>query len=87
MVSDDGVFEIELSEGGVPGVFLPTVSLVKARLSPAALSYFQAMRRNTSSERLEREFLEAVKVRWAKVGRRGGDVVVKTNDFAGQRTS
>lgn len=84
MVSDDGVFEIELSEGGVPGVFLPTVTVIKGRLSPAALSYFNGMRRNAPPERLELEFLEAVKLRWTKVGRRGGDVVVKTNDFTGQ---
>ena len=83
MVSKDGAFEVELLEGGVPGVFLPTVTVVKGRLSPAALSYFEVMRRNASPERLELELLNAVKLRWTKVGRRGGDVVVKTNDFVG----
>ena len=86
MVSDDGAFEIELSEGGVPGVFLPTVTVVKGRLSPAALSYFEVMRRNASPERLELELLKAEQLRWTKVGRRGGDIVVKTNDFAGQES-
>lgn len=84
MISDDGTFEIELSEGGVPGVFLPTVTVVKGRLSPAALSYFGVLRRNASPESLELALLDAVRLRWTKVGRRGGDVVVKTNDFAGQ---
>ena len=84
MVRDDGAFEIELSEGGVPGVFLPTVTVVKGRLSPAALSYFNEMRRHAPPERSELELSEAVKLRWTKVGRRGADLVVTTNDFPGQ---
>lgn len=81
MVSDDGAFEIELSEGGVPGVLLPTVTVIKGRLSPAALTYFNTLRRNASPQRVETEFVKAVNLRWMKVGRRGGHVIVKTTDF------
>lgn len=80
MVSDDGAFEIEFSEGGVPGVLLPTVTAIKGHLSPTALSYFNVLRRNASSDEVQRVFLNAVKLRWEKVGRRG-EVVVKTTDF------
>lgn len=85
MVGEDGTFEFELSEGGVPGVFLPTVTVITGSLSPAALSHFQAMRRSASPEQLERAFSNAVMSRWKKVGRRGGSVVVKTNDFDNYR--
>lgn len=84
MVSDDGGFEVEFSDGGVPGVFLPTVTIVRGRLSPAALTYFNVLRRNAPSEELRIAFLNAVKLRWDKVGRRG-DIIVKTNDFVGRR--
>lgn len=81
MLNDDGSFEIEMAEGGVPGVFLPTVTLVKGRLSPAALKHFQAIKTCASRERFESELMSAIKSRWLKVGRRGGAIVVKTNDF------
>ncbi len=81
MISGDGLFEVELAEGGVPGVFLPTVTIVKGRLSPAALTYFEGFRRNASVAQAEQALLDAVTLRWTKVGRRGGDIIVKTNDF------
>lgn len=83
MVSDDGTFEVELSEGGVPGVILPTLTIVKGRLSLAALSHFNGMRRSSSLEKLELALVNAVRLRWTKVGRRGGSVVVTTTDFTG----
>ena len=81
MLNDDGSFEIEMAEGGVQGIFLPTVTIVKGRLSPAALKHFQTIQKYASSERFEVKLMAAIKSRWLKVGRRGGGIVVKTNDF------
>jgi hypothetical protein len=82
MVNDDGVFEIEIIKDGVPGVFEPTVAVVRGTLSAGALSRFRALTSKGPAELAAPTLAAAAKRRFDKEGGRPGEIMVTRNDFA-----
>jgi hypothetical protein len=81
MISDDGVFELSIEQDGMPGVFVPSVAIVRGSLSPAALRRFRGIVQRRSAKRADAELRAAVECRLSKLGRKDGPLVVATNDF------
>jgi hypothetical protein len=81
MISDDGVFELAFEQDGMPGVFVPSVAVVRGSLSPAALLRFQGIVAKWSARRADAELRTAVKCRLSKPGRKNGPLVVSKGDF------
>jgi hypothetical protein len=81
MVNEDGVFEIEIVKDGVPGVFEPTVAVVRGTLSAGALSRFRALT-SKPAELAVATLAAAAKRRFDKEGGRPGEIMVTRNDFA-----
>jgi hypothetical protein len=82
MISDEGVFELALEQDGMPGVFVPSVAVVRGSLSPAALQRFRQITRKQSAQRADALLRAAVKRRLLKPGRKDGPIVVATSDFS-----
>jgi hypothetical protein len=81
MISDDGEFELAFEQDGIPGVFVPSVAVVRGSLSPAALQHFREIMRKQSAKRADSELRAAVKCRIMKLGRKDGPLLVSTGDF------
>ena len=81
MISDEGVFELAFEQDGMPGVFVPSVAVVRGSLSPAALRHFRGIVLKRSAKRADAELRTAVKCRLSKIGRKEGPLVVSTGDF------
>jgi hypothetical protein len=81
MISDEGVFELAFEQDGMPGIFVPSVAVVRGSLSPAALRRFQRIVQKRSTKHADAELRTAVKCRLSKLGRKDGPLVVSTGDF------
>jgi hypothetical protein len=81
MVSDDGVFEIELPHEGVPGVLEPSVTTVRGMLSPEGLARYRALTSKNSAEVALSALRRAITRRLQKRGSNPSTLRVTRSDF------
>jgi hypothetical protein len=82
MVSEDGVFELDLELVGVPGVVEPSVSVVRGTLSPGALNRFRWIEANRTAAYATSALRAAVERRMGKRDRTPGVFRVSITDFS-----
>jgi hypothetical protein len=82
MVSEDGVFELDIKHAGVPGVVEPSVSIVRGTLSPGALNRFRWIEANRTAAYATSALRAAVERRMGKRDRTPGVFQVSITDFS-----
>ncbi len=81
MLKDDGTFEIEIPDDSAPGVFLPTMIVVRGSLSSAAVLRLTKIAETTSPTQVEEALRKAVAYRRGVPRTRTEGIVVRTTDF------
>jgi hypothetical protein len=82
MVSEDGVFGLNIKHDGVPGVVEPSVSIVRGTLSPGALNRFRWIEAKRTAAYATSALRAAVERRMGKRDRTPGVFRVSITDFS-----
>lgn len=81
MINDDGSFELEFVDDNAPGIFLPIVTVVRGRFSPAAARYFSGLLHDNPGEQAEALLRAAVVGRRRIAGSQAKELLVTISDF------
>jgi hypothetical protein len=82
MISESGVFEVEIEHSGVPGVLEPSMTVVRGTLSPGALNRFRWIVEKRTAASAASALEVAVRRRLEKRGGSPGVFRVTATDFS-----